>query len=685
MSFLSPLFFLGLAAIAVPVLVHLIQRERKHVIEFPSLMFVQRIPYQSVRRRRIRHWALLLLRAAAIALIVAAFTRPFLPGGAAAALAAAGGSRELVILLDRSASMGYGDRWEQARAAAGRALDSLGAADRATLVLFSRNAEENIRATSDGGRIRAALDAATVTSEATRYGPALKLADSILARSTLQRREAILISDFQKSGWSGAEDVRFAEGMQLTPVAIASGETRNVAVRSVNFARAPFSNQERVTATAGIANYSATPASNVPVVLELDGRELETQRVSIGAHAAASVAFAPFTLAAPGMRGVVRVAPDSLAADNAFHFVLTPSQAVSVLVIDGGGRADASFYLSRALAVGTAPAFEVETVPAGRVSPAMLDGRSVVVLNNTVVPPGIAGGVLKRYVERGGGLLIVFGDRSSWPAGEAELLPGKLGSVVDRTSGRGGTLVPDYSHQVFEVFKAPRSGDFSAPRVLRYRAIETAAPDRVLARYDDGAVASAERRIGNGLVIVWNTTLDRSWNDFARTPIYLPLVHQLTKYLARYEPGTAWRTVGDVVDLSAALHGRAERVVVTPSNERRTIPAAEQGIIELNEQGLYEIRSAANPAGEAGDTARIAVNLDPAESDLTTLDPPELVAAVTGRATQAAGPAPPPAEITPEDAERQQALWWYLLLAGMLALAAETAIGNHLSRKERFL
>mgnify|MGYP002151898532 CR=1 FL=1 len=63
MSFLSPLLFLGLATLAVPVLVHLIQRERKRVIEFPSLMFVQKIPYQSVRRRRIRHWPLLLMRA----------------------------------------------------------------------------------------------------------------------------------------------------------------------------------------------------------------------------------------------------------------------------------------------------------------------------------------------------------------------------------------------------------------------------------------------------------------------------------------------------------------------------------------------------------------------------------------------------------------------------------------------
>src|SRR5437667_2646469 len=106
MSFLAPAFLLGLAALAIPVFIHLMQRERKRVIEFPSLMFVRRIPYQSVRRRRIRHWALLLMRAAAIALIVAAFARPFLPR-TAAANAVTGGAREVVILLDQSASMGY--------------------------------------------------------------------------------------------------------------------------------------------------------------------------------------------------------------------------------------------------------------------------------------------------------------------------------------------------------------------------------------------------------------------------------------------------------------------------------------------------------------------------------------------------------------------------------------------------
>src|SRR3989442_4038883 len=106
MSFLAPLFFAGIASIAIPVLVHLVQREKKRVIHFPSLMFVQKIPYKSVRRRRLRHWGLLLMRTVALLLMIAAFARPFLKQGAAA-VAAAGGNREVVVLLVRSARLGY--------------------------------------------------------------------------------------------------------------------------------------------------------------------------------------------------------------------------------------------------------------------------------------------------------------------------------------------------------------------------------------------------------------------------------------------------------------------------------------------------------------------------------------------------------------------------------------------------
>jgi hypothetical protein len=682
MSFLAPLFFVGLGAIVVPILVHLIQRERKRVVEFPSLMFIQKIPYQSVRRRRIRHWFLLLMRAAAIALFVAAFARPFFPGGAAA-IAAAGGNRDIVLLLDRSASMGFGDHWQRAVDQARGVINSMTTGDRATLVLFGRNAEETIRGTSDRGRLEAALGTAKVTSEGTRYGPALKLAESILSQSTQPRREVVLISDFQKSGWTGAEDVDFGENVTLTPLSVASEQTSNLAVPSITFARAEFEGQERITLSAGLNNRSASAANSVPVTLEIEGRQLETVTATVGANASTSVSFAPFTLAEPSVRGTVKAGSDQFAADNAFHFVLAPSRPISVLVIDSADAANSSFYLARALGIGKAPAFQVEIAPASRVTSGMLSNRAVVILNDAIVPLGVPGDVLRRYVEGGGGLLVALGQRSVWPNSETNLLPGKLGTMVDRSTGRGATIgFRDYSHRVFEVFRAPRSGDFSAARVLRYRALEPAPGDQVLARYDDGAAALVERRVGQGRVMAWTTTLDDSWNDLPRTTVYLPLVHQIVKYLASYERTTEWATVGEVVDLSAMLKGRADRIVMTPAGERITVPASEAGVVELKEQGVYEVRAAATNAGRA---ERIAVNLDPAESDLATLDPTELTAAVTGRAGPAVASAnAQPAEISPADAERQQGLWWYLLLAGMLLLAAETVVANRLSRNERF-
>src|SRR5262249_32777357 len=155
---------------------------------------------------------------------------------------------------------------------------------------------------------------------------------------------------------------------------------------------------------------------------------------------------------------------------------------------------------------------------------------------------------LKRFVERGGGVLVIAGEHTTWPTGEADLLPGKLGAPVNRMSGRSGSLgYLDYSHPIFEVFKAPRSGGFSAAHFFQYRAIEPGPPDRVLARFDDGAVAAVERKVGAGRVITWTSTLDDTWTDIAVKPVFLPLVHQLVRYLAHYDQPTSWYTVGQVL------------------------------------------------------------------------------------------------------------------------------------------
>jgi hypothetical protein len=322
MGFITPLFLVALAGAAVPVIIHLIQREKKNVVEFPSLMFLRRIPYQSVRRRRIRNWPLLLLRLAALALIVTAFARPFLRTQALTA-AATGGAKDVVILLDRSYSLGLGDRWTRAAALARDRVHQLGPADRASIVFFDTGAEVALRSASDKGRLTSAVESGKPVAAATKYAPAIKLAGSILSESALTNKEVVLISDFQRVAWLGAEGVRLPDGATLTPMSVADGVAANVAITPAVLQRSTFDGQERVTVTAGAINRGPAIQS-LPLTLEVDGRTIQSKTVALTEGGSASVTFDPFTPASKFTRGTVRVPNDQLAADNAFHFVVTP-------------------------------------------------------------------------------------------------------------------------------------------------------------------------------------------------------------------------------------------------------------------------------------------------------------------------------------------------------------------------
>jgi hypothetical protein len=688
MAFLAPLFLLGLAALAVPVLVHLIQRERKTPIEFPSLMFVRRIPYQSVQRRRITNWPLFLLRCAAVLLIVLAFSRPFLRQTPVQAAFATSGAREVVILLDRSASMGYGDTWTRAQDEAKRVIDGLGNGDQATLVLFDRNAEENVRATGDATRLRAAVDAAELSSGATRFAPALRLAQSLLSRSSLGQKEVVAITDMQRTGWERPEEIQFPEGTTFTPVPVGVVDAANVSVTSVAFNRARFATEERVTVTAAVTNRGTEAVENVPVTLQVDGLQAGSVRATLPPGVATPVTFPAFTLAQTFVRGVVRAGADPLEADNVFNFVLSPARSAPVLVVTrDGAAATESLYLAAGLAVGTPPAFQVETMPVSKLSASSLARASVVVFADVAVPTAL-GGDLTRFVERGGGVLAVLGGRSGALDSAGALLPGSLSAPRDAPGGRFETLgVIDFSHQALELFKMPKSGDFSSVRFFRVRPIVPEPTDSVLARFADGTVAMVERRVAGGRVIAFGSTLDGDWNDLVLKPVFVPLLHQLTRYLGQVETQPEWQTAGQVVDVTqrvaALTAGGADArvtsaVVLSPSGRRTTVgDGGSASAVEVNEQGFYEIR----PDGGAvsGRPFTIAVNLDAAESDLTAMDEQEFTAGATGRASLVG--APVPVDVLPEETERRQSVWWFLLLVGFVLLVAESVLANRLSQK----
>src|SRR4051812_31583061 len=110
--FLVPAILAGLGAIIVPIALHLRRRERERPMRFPSLMFLQRITITTARRRRITDLPLLLLRILVVVLAVLAFSRPVVRPKPDAKPAK--GTRRVVLLLDRSLSMGHEAVWSHA-------------------------------------------------------------------------------------------------------------------------------------------------------------------------------------------------------------------------------------------------------------------------------------------------------------------------------------------------------------------------------------------------------------------------------------------------------------------------------------------------------------------------------------------------------------------------------------------
>jgi len=698
-GFLVPAFLVGLAAIAIPILVHLTRKQKARVVEFPSLMFLDRVPFQAESRRRIHHWPILLLRALAVALIVAAFSRPFFTNSAVAA-GLGGGPREVVVLLDRSYSMGVEDRWDRALEGARGVFRGLGPLDRASLAVFGRNAAVLVRSTSDRDRLLSALDTLSVGDESTSYGPGLKLAQTILEETELPATELVMVGDFQRAGWTGDEGVHLPPGTVVTPVVLGGEPPSNRSVARVNLPRQRLEGRDRVTPSARITRVGGEREDTVDVILELDGREVQREQAVLPANGVGGVVFQPFNLSRDYTRGAVRLAePDELEPDDVHYFVLSPGRTISVLILDDAGRgAASSLFMREALAISEDNTFGTRVRVAGTVTSADLAGTSVVVVNDRPVPGGNSATALRSFVEEGGGLLVVMGERIRWPSELAGLLPGAFTEPQDRADGRGVRLgFLDYDHPVFEIFRGPRTGDFTGARFFRTRDLLVSDPEtsRVLARYDDGAVALAEKRVGEGRVLVWTSTLDAFWNDLARRPVFLPFIHQLMRYVSgRVERVTAF-TAGQVVDVTDAsamataglgevaevLAGQEERVAFTPSGESLPLPSGEgPHFLRLEEQGIYDIRT---PGAPDMRPLAVAVNVDLAEAELGLLDVEEVVASLASRSEGVETPrleGNRAARLRLEDQERRQSLWRFLLLIAFVLLALETVVSNRISR-----
>jgi len=224
-----------------------------------------------------------------------------------------------------------------------------------------------------------------------------------------------------------------------------------------------------------------------------------------------------------------------------------------------------------------------------------------------------------------------------------------------------------FDHPIFEIFR--ESGRLSSAQVVAYARSEPQANADVLARFEDGSPTLIEWRKGKGRVLAFTTSLGPSWNDLPLTPAFLPFVHQMIKYAGQREEGS-WYGLGQTFMVKHERDGTAP-AIDTPAGARLTdtrSTADGDVLVTAHEPGFYKLRYSAQP-----DFAAVDINGD--EGDFTKLNFAEFVAGVTGGAGNAEG-GDASQNLSKEEVEGRQRIWWSLLFLALLLLVTESVLAR---------
>jgi hypothetical protein len=674
MSFLNPFFLLGLAALAAPVLVHLVRRTRARRVEFPALYFVRQVPQRTIRRRTLRDLLLLALRCLALLLIVFAFTRPFFTGAVPAA-AEARGTRLTVLLLDASLSMRQAEHFAEAKRRADALVGEAQEGERVALVTFAEGHEVLSGFTADRGALRAALAAAGAGYETTDYEQALRGAQTLLdgVKGSASKR-VLMLSDFQAGGWDAARATfKLDPDVRLALIDVGGEPQGNAAVTNVEARGAVYGQKYSDKLAVHVANFAGEERARLALDFQINDQTVEKREVTLAPREQKVVEFTDFNLAEGPNRCAVRLRAEDFAPDNDFYFTLRREAQTKALIIDGSGRGGGdSFYLQNALATGGDLPFTFDVRSAGAADPNSVGANSLVILNDAGLAPGPLAESVTRFVEAGGRLVIAAGPHTvpeSFNRAFERVAPLRLTEAVRLERGDSVAMtVVKTAHPVFEVF---RDGAAPSARVYGYLRGEPREGASVLASFEDGSPALAEAGLPNGgRVLLFTSTLGMGWSDLPLSPAYLPLVQQMVRYLGEREV-TAWHRLGQAFAVAQDAGGRAP-AVDSPAGARlkaggRT--AAGDMLVEGREPGFYRVRYSAGHEF-------VAVNVDGREGDFSKLNEEEFLASFTGGDPSARRAAEAGERESVAETEARQRVWWPLLLVALLLLAAESVLAR---------
>jgi hypothetical protein len=687
MSFLTPLFLIGGLALALPVLFHLIRRTTKERTVFSSLMFLLPTPPRLTKRSRLEHWLLLVLRCLALALLALGFARPFfkqsLPNEAAT-----GAARRRVILVDTSASMRRAGLWVEARARVDQVLKSSAPGDQVAVLTFSKQSRSLVSfgewsSTAVAARpamVSERLSAVSPGWEGTQLGAALIAAAEALGDGDGQKatgpREIILVSDLQAGSHTEVlQGYEWPKGVELMVEALTVRQSTNAGLQLL----------------ADVADGDRQASATVRVRVS-NSADAKREQFQVGWVRAAGEGFvgAPvetyvppgqsrivtLPVAAGGGAQAITLRGDDENFDNTV-FVIPPSPQKIAIAYLGAEPADDSrqplFFLRRALPATSRLAISVMATAASALPST---DAALFVVTDTL---SASQATMLREQVLAGKTVFAAPKNAAAVAALAPLLDVATLSVEEAKVKNYAMLAEiDFQHPLFAAFADPRFSDFTKIHFWKYRRIDFSAVAgvRMVAKFDNGDPALVEIPVGKGRVMVlaagWNT----EDSQLAVSSKFVPLLYALLEHSGAVRVDVGASLVGTGLDLGAAA-GAAKLLSVTGSsveiaaNATSSAPIMSPGIYRLmNERGL--VRS-------------FAVNLDPVESRTAPMAADELerlgAPVAHAKSTNPTAEAARQVALQGAEAEGQQKLWRWFIIATLLLLLGESLLAGRTLRK----
>ena len=687
MGLLTPWFLAGLAVVAVPILLHLVQREEPVGRLFPSLMFFRRIPVKTRRKKTLRDPFLLMLRCLALAMLALSFAGPYLLSNETV-IPTATNEVDRVIVVDKSYSMAYPGHWTSAIDTVQEQIGSLVEGERAAILVFDKTTRLIEGLTADRARLRTAIERLRPGYDGTNYAAALAGAERVLRDSSAKRQEVVLISDMQRVGLNSLRTPRLnAEtDLKLIPIGPATGS--NAAVMDVDLMPSQGSTRDaRRTLTARIRNTGFKVAPRVQLVSKVDDQQDQSHTLDL--EPGAEHTFEIPLLATPNRvtRVQIQLSPDGIAADDVFYIVLAGEQPTTVLLVEPDSQdTHAAFFITQALALAPALKFEIVETTVSDFDPGFLADADVVILDDVRLPDEVGRQALSEFVADGGGLLVVAADgpRGQWSGGDQGFLPGRLGPVVDADGGVGRWAAASEVHPLLDALRKVSVDVFSDTEVYRYRNLFATNDDLVLARFDDGAPALVERIRPSGRVLVMTTTLDPRWSSLAFTSSFAPFLIETIRYLAYRSRSGAYLWAGNTVDLFERVGLSVYPELLTDFNDPKGIvvesPAGKTTRLSGNKPfyspelpGFHELHQVSLEHS----SLPMAVNVNRVESNLAIVSPEEFYAAVL-RPNNIGSEVNQETTLNRSRSNGNSIAWWFILMLAALLLLTEALFANRL-------